>query len=128
MHRDLFSWDLWRQRFVCAFRGVRCACTREKNFVVHGLAAVLVLIAAGLLGVSIFEWCVLFLCIGVVLAAEMFNTSLELLARQVHPQPAPLIGQALDIAAGAVLICSITAALVGASLLGTRLWAIYSAH
>lgn len=52
-------------------------------------------------------------CFGVVIAAELFNSSLERLVDLVSPQYHPLAGQVKDIAAGAVLVCAIAAALIG---------------
>ena len=63
--------------------------------------------------VSRWEWCLLILCVAVVLAAEAFNSALEYLVDLVSPGQHPLAGKAKDIAAGAVLIVAIGAALVG---------------
>ena len=49
-----------------------------------------------------------------VLAAEAFNTAIERLVNLVSPDYHPIAGDVKDIAAGAVLICAVTAALVGA--------------
>ena len=54
------------------------------------------------------------LCFGLVLAAEAFNTAIERLVNLVSPDYHPIAGDVKDIAAGAVLICAVTAALVGA--------------
>ena len=53
------------------------------------------------------EWVAVLLCFGLVLAAEAFNTAIERLVNLVSPDYHP-------IAAGDVLICAVTAALVGA--------------
>jgi diacylglycerol kinase len=50
---------------------------------------------------------------GLVWSAEAFNTALEFLADAVSQEPHPLIGQAKDIAAGAVLMAALAAAIVG---------------
>ncbi len=112
----------WRDKFACALRGLCGALRSEKNFFIHGAVAIFVVLTASLLGLSSLEWCLLVLCIGNVFVAEIFNTSIEALARHVSPMAAPEIGKALDMAAGAVLMCSLTAALVGAIVLGQRLW------
>jgi len=56
--------------------------------------------------------------IALVWVAEAINTALELLADAVNPQPHPLVGQAKDVAAGAVLIAAVAAAGVGLIVLG----------
>ena len=49
-----------------------------------------------------------------VLAAEGFNTAIERLVDLVSPGFHPIAGDVKDVAAGAVLICAIAAAIVGA--------------
>ena len=56
---------------------------------------------------------IVILCIGVVIAAELFNTAIEKLVDLVSPQQHPVAGQVKDIAAGAVLVCAATAAIIG---------------
>ena len=48
-----------------------------------------------------------------VLAAEMFNSALESLARAITDRPHPLVRDALDIASAAVLVTALGAAAVG---------------
>ncbi|MFO0865071.1 MAG: diacylglycerol kinase [Gemmataceae bacterium] len=57
------------------------------------------------------EWCLLLMCAGGVLTAELFNSAIETLFRGLDESMKPRCWQALDIAAGAVLAASITAAL-----------------
>lgn len=53
------------------------------------------------------------LCIGVVIAAELFNTAIERLVDLVSPERHPIAGFVKDVAAGAVLLCAVAAAIVG---------------
>ena len=53
------------------------------------------------------------MCIGTVIAAELFNTAIVKLVDLVSPQQHPVAGQVKDIAAGAVLVCAATAAIIG---------------
>lgn len=80
----------------------------------------LVVVAAILLQVNLIEACLLALCIAAVVAAEMFNTAIEQLAKAAHPEQSPLVGNSLDIAAGGVLVASVGAALVGCAIFGYR--------
>ena len=59
------------------------------------------------------EWIAIIICIGVVIAAEAFNTAIERLVNLTSPEWNPIAGEAKDIAAGAVLICAVAAAIVG---------------
>jgi diacylglycerol kinase (ATP) len=50
---------------------------------------------------------------GFVLAAELFNSAIEVLHRGLDPETRERNYKALDIAAGAVLMASLAAAIVG---------------
>ena len=108
-------------RLGYAFRGVLAAFRFDQSFVEHLVCTGLVITAAIVLRVNLLEACMLALCIAAVVAAEMFNTAIEQLAKAVHPEQSPLIGTSLDIAAGGVLITSLGAALVGSVVFGYRL-------
>jgi len=108
-------------RLGYAFRGVLAAVRLDQAFVEHLVCAVLVIAVGVFLRVNLLEGCLLALCITAVVAAEMFNTAIEQLAKAVHPEQSPLIGTSLDIAAGGVLIASLGAALVGSLIFGYRL-------
>ena len=72
-------------------------------------------VAAGLaLGISADDWKWLVLAMVSVWGAEALNTALELLADAAKPEFHPLVKQAKDVAAGAVLIAAIGAAVIGA--------------
>ncbi len=111
----------WPNKFAHAARGVRIAIRGEKSFCVHLSIAVVVVITGLLFGMSINRWCLLVLCIAIVLVTEMLNTAIERLACAITKEANPKIRDALDIAAGAVLIASIGAAVVGLLLLGIPL-------
>ena len=67
------------------------------------------------------EWCVLVLCIAVVLAAELFNCALERMGRAITRDYDEQLRDALDMAAAAVLVAALGAAVVGTLILGFRL-------
>jgi len=113
----------WIRRFADAVRGVQVAMPGEASFLVHFLVATLVIIAGAVLAVSAMRWCLLVICITVVLTAEMFNTAIERLARAVTRDQHPEIRDALDIASAAVLVAAIGAAVVGLIVLGGPLLA-----
>lgn len=108
----------WLQKFGDACRGVKIAVRAEASFFVHLFVTAVVVLAGAVLSISTLQWCILILCITVVLAAEMFNTALERLARAVTRETDPEIRDALDMASGAVLLASIGAVIVGMFVLG----------
>ncbi|TMD42787.1 MAG: hypothetical protein E6I88_03430, partial [Chloroflexi bacterium] len=95
--------------FRHAGRGLRWAVSSQANVRVHLAAAVVVLIAALILRFSAMEFVGLLLCFAIVIAAELFNTTLEVLIDYAWPEHHPMIGRAKDVAAAAVLIAAIGA-------------------
>jgi diacylglycerol kinase len=118
--------NAWRDKFRWAARGLLLAMRWERNFRVHLAAAVAVVVAGIGLRVGLIEWCVLGLCITVVLAAETFNTALEHLARAVTQDHSEQVRDALDASGGAVLVASIGAALVGIAIFVNRLATLFN--
>lgn len=100
--------------FGYAIRGVGTMLRSQRNAWIHALATVMVLAAGLALGISVNDWKWLVLAMVSVWGAEALNTALELLADAAKPEFHPLVKQAKDVAAGAVLIAAIGAATVGA--------------
>lgn len=93
----------------------------EANARVHMLAATCVCVLAYWLGVSVQEWLWILTAVFLVFITEALNTALERLADAAMPEWHSLVGQAKDIAAGAVLLSSIFAVLVGIIVLWPKL-------
>jgi len=96
-----------------ALKGVRSAARGDTSVRIHLFIAALVLIAGVVGCISLSDWLFLFLAIFLVLAAELFNSALEHLADNLHPGQHPGVGEAKDIAAGAVLVTAVFALIVG---------------
>lgn len=103
--------------FVYAVRGLHYVLRHEANARIH-LAAALGTAAAGLLlRISAADWRWLILGVGLVWAAEALNTAIERLCDVVSPGPDETVRIVKDVAAGAVLVCALTAAAIGAATL-----------
>lgn len=66
--------------------------------------------------ISKLEWIIIFFCIGMVMAAESFNSAIEDLSNVVRDDLGAKydrMGPCRDIAAGGVLILAITAGIIG---------------
>ncbi len=102
--------------FLFAFSGIAKVIKKERNIKIHLAATALVILLGLFLGITKSEWLALFLIIGAILAAEVFNSSLEaicdLLKEENHLeyQRTKFIR---DASAGAVLILSITSVVIG---------------
>ena len=103
----------WRAKFGDAFRGLKLGVRGHSSFFVHFFTAALVLAAGLVFRCEPLEWCVLLGCIGLVLTAELFNSAVETLFRGLDAATKERVWPALDIAAGAVLLASLTAGAVG---------------
>ena len=103
--------------FQYAGRGVVFALRRENNFRYHLLATVGALATGWGTAFTPTEWCIVLMLIGMVYASEIVNTAIEKLMDKLHPGLDPDVGMIKDLAAGAVLVTSVTAAVVGSIIL-----------
>jgi diacylglycerol kinase (ATP) len=103
----------WLESVNCAIEGILWAARTQRHLRYHFLAAVLVLLTALFLRVSTLEFTLLALAVILVLFAELFNTALEVLVDLVSPEYHPLARRAKDVAAGAVLVTSVGAVVIG---------------
>lgn len=106
----------WKRKFQDAFQGLRQSVQEQSSYRVHFIFTFLVIIAGAVMRFDTTRWSILVLCIVVVLAGEMLNTSIETLSRAVTENYNEHIGKSLNIASGAILVLSIGAAIVGTVL------------
>ncbi len=99
--------------FTYALKGIYFYITSKGNVRIHLLATVFVVGMGCWLHVSIKQWVLLVLAIGMVHTVEAINTAIEEIVNFISPQQHPSAGKIKDLAAGAVLIIAITAALIG---------------
>ncbi|MDR2919972.1 MAG: diacylglycerol kinase family protein [Tannerella sp.] len=99
--------------FGYALHGIHRMIIREQNAKVHTLVACCVIVAGFYFRLSAFEWIAIVISISSVLAAEIFNTSIETLSDKVSPEYNKSIKQVKDFAAGGVLIIAIAAVIIG---------------
>lgn len=100
--------------FQYAFAGCKHCVLKERNFIIHGCLAVVVIVAGFVYSISTTEWMIICLNIALVMGFEMLNTSIERLCNLLHPQHHPFIKIIKDVAAGAVLLAALVAAICGA--------------
>ncbi len=93
----------------------------QRNMRIHVVVSVLVLVASLLVNVSALELAALVIVVMLVLATEMLNTALEFAVDLVTKEYHPLAKLAKDVSAGAVLVTSIGAVLVGYLILADDL-------
>lgn len=102
-----------KKSFGYAFKGIDDVVSNEPNMKIHVSVAILVVIMAFLLKISMIEWIILVLLIGLVLAAEVINTTIENLVDMYTKDYNERAKVVKDTAAGTVLILAITSAIIG---------------
>lgn len=107
--------------FEHAYRGLVYVVRTQRNMRIHVVVSVLVLAASLLVSVSALELAALVIVIVLVLVTEMLNTALEFAVDLVTKEYHPLAKLAKDVSAGAVLVTSIGALLVGYLILADDL-------
>lgn len=105
------------QPLVSAFRnainGLGWFVRNDRNGKLHFICAMIVLVAGLYFGISIIEWCILLLCMAVVISLEMLNHAMENLCDVVHEAHHPLIKTVKDVAAAAVLWSALISVIIG---------------
>ncbi|MBM2826833.1 MAG: diacylglycerol kinase family protein [Dehalococcoidia bacterium] len=87
-----------------AVRGCLLALREEPNVLLEILGGLVLLTIALIRGITATALTLLVLALGMLIAAELFNSAVERLADRVQPERDPAIGAIKDIASGAVFV------------------------
>ena len=121
MEKTRFTIQARAKSFGYAFRGIRIFLLREHNAWLH-IAATFVVIALSLaFKISSTEWMAIVFAIGLVWVTEILNTCIEKIMDFISLQEDPRIKLIKDMAAGAVLLASATALIIGLIVFTPRL-------
>lgn len=101
------------KRFLNASRGIRIVVATTKHFKIHLFFAVLSVVLGFYFNISEMEWISIIFAIGFVIMAEAFNTAIEIDIDLTSPEYHPYARDTKDVAAGAVLVATFTAVIVG---------------
>lgn len=96
-----------------ALRGALLLIKTEASIKVQVGLAIIMTVAGFYFDISSTEWCIQILTIAVILGIEGLNTAVEGIADYIQPEFDVKIGLIKDIAAGAVMLASIAAAIIG---------------
>ncbi len=108
--------------FGYAGQGIAHGFRTQRNMRVEAAVGVLVIAAGVAFRITAVEWAVIFVCIGLVLSAELVNTVTELAVDLLTQRYHPMAKAAKDAGAGAVLIAALASVAVGVAIFGPRLW------
>ena len=108
------------ESFNAAVEGFIYVLKTERNMRVHFLAAVFIILLGIGLNFTYYEMLILTTTIALVLISEMVNTAVELIVDMVKSEFHPIARIIKDVTAGAVLLASINAAVVGYALFSRK--------
>jgi len=112
MKNEKFSFRKRLKSVSYALNGLKLLLREEHNARIHLVAALVAIALGWFLKLSRLEWAMIFLVIGAVFAAELFNSALENMADHLSPEKHEKIKKVKDMAAAAVLICAFTAVVI----------------
>ena len=117
------------KRFVKSFgyavEGLKYAFKYEQNILAHTLATILVIIMGFVFNISFTEWLILLLIIGLVIATELINTSIEAVVDLITLEKHPVAKVAKDTAAAAVMVFAFIAVLIGVIIFVPKILALF---
>ena len=122
-----FSTKKRAKSFVYAFKGLAYIFRTQHNFYIHIAISICVIFAGIILKISKTEWLIITGFIGLVLSAEAFNTAIEKIVDKLSPTHNKDAGIVKDVAAGAVLLASISAAIAGLIIFAPKIIELISA-
>ncbi len=99
--------------FVNAGRGIKVFLQTTPNAWIQMLLGFAAVCLGIYLKIERFDWFIIIIAIGAVLAAEAFNTAIEIDINLTSPNQHPYARDTKDVAAGAVLIVSVFASIIG---------------
>ncbi|WP_028264217.1 diacylglycerol kinase family protein [Atopobium fossor] len=103
----------FKKSFDFAIKGFITALKTERNICVMTAVALATIIAGFVVKLDVAGWVVVLLGSGMVLSAELINTSIETVVDLASPEIHPLAARAKDIAAAAVWILCMFVACAG---------------
>lgn len=105
-----------------ALKGAWILLSSEGSIQVQFVIALLVTGAGWYFDISAIEWMFQLLAIGMVMGLEGVNTAVEQLSDYVQPDTDPRIGKLKDVSAGAVLLASVIACIIGGIIYVPRIF------
>lgn len=96
-----------------AIAGLKTVFKNERNFRIHLLAFLLVLIFSVAFRLTFLEWCIIFIVSFMVLIIEIINSVIELMIDYLNPVIHPTAKKIKDMSASAVLLTTVCSIVIG---------------
>jgi diacylglycerol kinase (ATP) len=122
MEQEKFSLIKRIKSFEYAFSGLVLIFKTDHNVWLHFIATLLVIVLGFVMKVTLVEAALLTVAVGLVWVTELFNTCLEKMMDFVSKERNPDIKFIKDVSAGAVLVASITALVLGCIVFIPKIW------
>ena len=111
--KKIYSIKRLFQSFIHAGNGIISAFKTEQNLLIDLICGIITIIIGFLLKISTIELTVVLIVIALVISMELINTAIEYVVDMAMPEIHPLAKLSKDIAAGAVLVSSLMAVVIG---------------
>jgi len=115
----------WLESLNCAIEGILWAAKSERHVRYHFVAALAVVFMALFFKISALEFFLLVLAAVIVIFAELMNTAIEAVVDLVTDDYHELAKRAKDVAAGAVLVTSVGAVILGYLVLSGHIFPLF---
>ena len=115
----------WLESLNCAIEGILWAAKSERHVRYHFVAALAVVFMALFFKISALEFFLLVLAAVIVIFAELMNTAIEAVVDLVTDEYHELAKRAKDVAAGAVLVTSVGAVILGYLVLSGHIFPLF---
>lgn len=99
--------------FSFAFNGLKEVIRSERNFKIHLIITFFIIVLGLFLEISLIEWSIIILVIGLVLTTEIINSSIERIIDYIKPDIHPAAKVIKDMGASAVLISAMISVIIG---------------
>lgn len=114
--------------FSYSFDGLKYAVKNEQSVTVMAILTIVGIALGFILQISIVEWFFIVFVIGVILATELINTSIEATIDLVSPEFHPLAKVAKDTASAAVFIYSVVSVILACLIFVPKILKILGVH
>ncbi|MBN1957250.1 MAG: diacylglycerol kinase [Desulfuromonadales bacterium] len=118
----------WLESLNCAIEGILWAAKSERHIRYHFIAALAVVFLALFFKVSALEFFLLILAAILVIFAELMNTAIEAVVDLVTEDYHELAKLAKDVSAGAVLVTSVGAVILGYLVLSGHIFPLFDSE
>ncbi|MBD8389057.1 diacylglycerol kinase [Dysgonomonas sp. BGC7] len=124
---EKFSFKKRSKSAIYALSGLKTLFLEEHNSRIHVVITILVIAAGILLDISLTEWLVVSLLVGLVFGLEIMNSAIENLCDYISPQWHEAIKKIKDLAAAAVFVASVISVICGAIIFLPKLYLLFIA-